>query len=55
MEEFDNNETAPEHLKGMLTAEIDAIRDAMQIVQMFLGETMVVAVKFLQELEPKDN
>jgi hypothetical protein len=55
MEDFDENASAPEHLKGMLTAEIDAIRDAMQIVQMFLGETIVVAVKFLQELEPKDN
>lgn len=55
MEDFDDNASAPEHLKGMLTAEIDAIRDAMQIVQMFLGETIVVAVKFLQELEPKDN
>lgn len=55
MEDFDENATAPEHLKGMLTAEIDAIRDAMQIVQMFLGETMVAGVKLLQELEPKDN
>lgn len=55
MEDFDEDATAPEHLKGMLTAEIDAIRDAMQIVQMFLGETMVAAVKLLQELEPKDN
>jgi hypothetical protein len=55
MEDFDDNATAPEHLKGMLTAEIDVIRDAMQIVQMFLGETMVVAVKLLQELEPKDE
>lgn len=55
MEDFDDNATAPEHLKGMLTAEIDIIRDAMQIVQMFLGETMVAGVKYLQELEPKDN
>jgi hypothetical protein len=55
MEDFDNNETAPEHLKGMLTAEIDTIRNAMQIVQMFLGEPMVAELKLLQELEPKDN
>jgi hypothetical protein len=55
MEDFDDNATAPEHLKGMLTAEIDVIRDAMQIVQMFLGETMVAAIKLLQELETKDE
>lgn len=55
MADFDDDVTAPEHLKGMLTAEIDAIRDAMQIVQMFLGETMVAGVKLLQELEPKDD
>ena len=54
MEDFDDNATAPEHLKGMLTAEIDAIREAMQIVQMFLGETMVVAVKYLDELYQKE-
>lgn len=55
MEDFDDNATAPEHLKGMLTAEIDAIRDAMQIIQMFLGEPMVAVVKLLQELEPKEE
>jgi hypothetical protein len=55
IEDFDDNATAPEHLKGMLTAEIDMIRDAMQIVQMFLGETMVAGVKLLQELEPKEE
>jgi hypothetical protein len=55
IEDFDDNATAPEHLKGMLTAEIDMIRDAMQIVQMFLGETMVAGVKLLQELEQKEE
>jgi hypothetical protein len=55
MEEFDDDATAPDHLKGMLTAEIDIIRDAMQIVQMFLGETMVVAVKLMQELGPQEK
>jgi hypothetical protein len=55
MEDFDDNATAPEHLKGMLTAEIDVIRDAMQIVQMFLGETMVAGVKLLQELGPQEE
>ncbi|AFK02986.1 hypothetical protein Emtol_1844 [Emticicia oligotrophica DSM 17448] len=55
MEDFDDDATAPEHLKGMLTAEIDAIRDAMTIVQMFLGEGVIAGVKLLQELEPKEN
>ncbi|MCU0325231.1 MAG: hypothetical protein MUF45_08260 [Spirosomaceae bacterium] len=54
-DELDDMATAPEHLKGMLTSEIDMIRDAMQIVQMFLGETMVAGVKLLQELESKNN
>jgi redox-regulated HSP33 family molecular chaperone len=55
MEDFDENATAPEHLKGMVIAEINTIRDVMQIVQMFLGETMVAAVTLLQELEQKDE
>lgn len=54
-DEIDDMATAPEHLKGMLTSEIDMIRDAMQIVQMFLGETMVAGVKLLQELEPRNE
>lgn len=53
MEDFDEDATAPEHLKGMLTAEIDVIRDAMQIVQMFLGEPLLVGVKYLDELYPQ--
>ena len=39
----------------MITAEIDVIRDIMQIVQMFLGETMVAGVVLLQELEQKEE
>lgn len=54
-DELEDMATAPEHLKGMLTSEIDMIRDAMQIVQMFLGETMVAGVKLLQELEQKND
>lgn len=54
-DELEDMATAPEHLKGMLTSEIDMIRDAMQIVQMFLGETMVAGVKLLQELEPRNE
>ncbi len=56
MEDFDDDEfaNAPGHLKGMLTSEIDMIRDVMQIVGMFVGEGMVVGVKMLQELEPQN-
>lgn len=55
MEDFDDNVTAPSHLKGMLTEEIDAIREVMQIIQMFLGEPLSVGVKYLEELGPKNN
>jgi hypothetical protein len=53
MADFDEDDftNAPEHLKGMLTSEIDMIRDVMQIVGMFVGEGMAVGVKMLQELE----
>ena len=54
-QDFDDNAEAPAHLKGMITAEIDVIRDIMQVVQMFLGETMVTGVILLQELEHKDE
>jgi len=42
MEDFDEDATAPEHLKGMLTAE------------MFLGEPVLVGVKYLDELYPQN-
>ena len=54
-QEIEETGSVPEHLKNMLVAEIDIIRDTMQIVQLFLGEFMVVAVSMLQELEPKKN
>lgn len=54
-QDFDDDAQAPAHLKGMITAEIDVIRDIMQIVQMFLGETMVTGVVLLQELEQKEK
>jgi hypothetical protein len=54
-QDFDDNAQAPAHLKGMITAEIDVIRDIMQVVQMFLGETMVTGVILLQELENKEK
>lgn len=41
IDDFDEEITAPEHLKGLITAEIDTIRDVMQLVQMFIGESMV--------------
>ncbi|RYU95321.1 hypothetical protein [Emticicia agri] len=50
-QDFDDDAQAPAHLKGMITAEIDIVRDIMQVVQMFLGETMVTGVVLLQELE----
>lgn len=52
-QDFDDDAQAPAHLKGMITAEIDVIRDIMQIVKMFLGETMVTGVILLQEMESK--
>ena len=55
IDDFDEEITAPEHLKGLITAEIDTIRDVMQLVQMFIGESMVAPVKYLQELEPKEE
>lgn len=55
LQDFEDDAQAPAHLKGMITAEIDVIRDIMQIVQMFLGETMVAGVVLLQELEIKEK
>ena len=55
IQDFDDDAQAPAHLKGMITAEIDVIRDIMQVVQMFLGETMVTGVILLQELENKEK
>jgi len=54
-QDFEDDAQAPAHLKGMITAEIDVIRDIMQVVQMFLGESMVSGVVLLQELEPKEK
>ena len=54
-QDFDDNAEAPAHLKGMITAEIDIIRDIMQVVQMFLGETLVTGAILLQELEHKEK
>lgn len=51
----DDNLKAPEALKEMLVSEIELIRDAMTIVNMFLGENMLAGVKYLQEFEPKKN
>ncbi|MFD2520063.1 hypothetical protein [Emticicia soli] len=54
-QDFEDDAQAPAHLKGMITAEIDVIRDIMQVVQMFLGESMVSGVVLLQELELKEK
>jgi hypothetical protein len=37
----------------MLVSEIELIREAMMIVNMFVGEPMKAGVKYLQEFEPK--
>ena len=47
----DNSIKAPEGIKGMVVAEVDAIRDAMQLVQLFLGEPFLAATKLIQEME----
>jgi hypothetical protein len=54
-QDFDDDAQAPPHLKGMISAEIDVIRDIMQVVQMFLGETLVTGAILLQELEHKEK
>lgn len=46
---------ASEALKDMLVSEIDLIRDALVIVNMFLGEPFLVGVKYLQEFEQKNE
>lgn len=51
----DDNQKAPEVLKGMVVSEVDLIRDAMQIVGMFLGESFVAAGVLLQEAMPEEN
>ncbi|MCP9763607.1 hypothetical protein [Lacihabitans soyangensis] len=55
-DDFDDDDLmAPEALKEMLVSEIELIRDAMTIVNMFVGEPMLAGVKYLQEFEPKKN
>ncbi len=59
MSGFDNMESldlkASEALKDMLVSEIVLIRDALVIVNMFLGEPFLVGVKYLQEFEQKNE
>ena len=59
MSGFENFESqdlkASEALKDMLISEIDLIRDALVIVNMFLGEPMLVGVKYLQEFEQNNE
>jgi hypothetical protein len=52
--DFDEEDLkAPDALKEMLVSEIELIREAMMIVNMFVGEPMKAGVKYLQEFEPK--
>jgi hypothetical protein len=55
-DDFDDPDfKAPDALKEMLVSEIDLIRDAMVLVNMFLGEPLRVGVKYLQEFESKKD
>lgn len=52
--DFENENVTFEGLgdiKKMLVSEIDLIRDIMDVVSMFSGESMLAGVKLLQELE----
>lgn len=51
----DESRKAPEILKGMIVSEVDFIRDTMQIVGMFLGESFVAAGLLLQEATPEEK
>lgn len=51
----DTLENAPEALRGMITSEVDIIRDTMVIVGMFLGETMLAALTMVQELDAAEK
>jgi hypothetical protein len=51
-QEIDETEFAlSEELKEQLVSEIDLIRDALQIFQLFSGEPLMAAVHYLQTLE----
>ena len=53
-DDFDEDDLkAPEALKEMLASEIELIRDAMTIVNMFVGEPMKAGVRYIQEFESK--
>lgn len=44
----ENEQKAPAVLKKMVVSEVDFIRNTMQIVGMFLGESFVAAGKLVQ-------
>jgi hypothetical protein len=44
----EDEQKAPEILKDMVVSEVDFIRNTMQIVNMFLGESFVAAGKLMQ-------
>lgn len=44
----EENQKAPDLLKGMIVSEVDFIRDAMQLFGMFFGESFVAAGKLIQ-------
>lgn len=51
----EEDQKAPEALKEMLVSEIDAIRDIMVIVNMFVGEPLLAGLKYVQYFESKNN
>ena len=51
----DETQKAPDVLKGMIVSEVDFIRNTMQIVGMFLGESFVAAGKLIQGGSPEGN
>lgn len=56
---FDYDQTqvfeAGDKIKEQLISEIDLIRDAMIVVNMFLGEPLKAGAKLLQELDTNEK
>ncbi len=56
---FDYDQDEPfelgDHLKKQLVSEIDVIREAMIVVNMFLGEPLKAGAAMLQEMEGTNN
>ncbi|MCR9062334.1 MAG: hypothetical protein NXI00_00100 [Cytophagales bacterium] len=55
--DFDENEKfhGADFIKNELISEIDIIREAMVMVNMFIGEPLKTGMALLNELEPQKN